>query len=35
MGLCEPDEDPAVMKAYYETVTDMEAYDAYLASKKK
>ena len=35
LGLCEPDEDAAVMKAYYETVTDMEAYDGYLASLPK
>lgn len=35
LGLCEPEEDAAVMKAYYETVMDMEAYDYYLASLPK
>jgi hypothetical protein len=34
LGLCDPDEDAAVMKAYYETVTDMDAYYRYLATPK-
>jgi hypothetical protein len=35
LGLCEPEQDAAVMKAYMETVKDMEAYEMYLASKPK
>jgi hypothetical protein len=34
LGLCEPDEDPALMKAYYQTVKDMEAYEGYLQQKQ-
>ena len=28
LGLCKPDDDPAVMMAYFQTARTMEAYDA-------
>ena len=33
LGLCDPEDDPAVMMAYYQATKQMEAYDAYLQQK--
>jgi hypothetical protein len=33
LGLCDPEDDPAVMESYYITVKQMEAYDAHLQVK--
>ena len=29
LGLCEPDDDPAIMMAYYQTSQAMEAYETF------
>jgi hypothetical protein len=34
MGLCEPEDDPAVMLVYYQTVKAMEAYEQNLQNKE-
>lgn len=34
LGLCDPDEDPAVMMSYYLSVRAMEGYEYHLQEKK-
>jgi hypothetical protein len=34
LGLCEPEEDPAVMMSYYLAAKGIEAYDMYLQNKE-
>jgi hypothetical protein len=33
LGLCDPEDDPAIMESYYLTIKTMEAYEAHLQQK--
>lgn len=34
LGLCNPEDDPAVMMSYYETSRTMEAYESHLQTQE-